>query len=452
MALDFGKGNRSVAFNPTSAFPLDARSYFESYELAVAAAQSAEEASSTNTQYYFGQSIVVVENGVASFYIIQPDGTLGEVGGKVEINENVFAHDADDKLSLYGFAEAVAGAQLTKSADGKLSWIKPDTTTVEGLSAAVEGLRTDVDTLTANVYTKTQTDKKIADAIADATHLKREVVTELPAIEEAKENIIYMVPSGLQEDDNKYYEYILLDGRFEKVGSWEVNLNNYATTDDLQQGLSGKVSVEDGKSLVDDSEIAKLKTVSENAEENFIKEVDTVTFQVINGKLELLAVAQEKITGLTAVLNNKVDAVEGKGLSTNDFTNDYKEKLDNLNLNDITNLQTEVGSLARDLHGYVDDEGNDIPGVADVVDGLNTTVGTLRSDLDEVEGKVATIEGSLKTISETVEALPTTYVTVANFNQVIGDMDTLLTEQINIMNQINDINDRLTWGSIPSFS
>ena len=34
MALDFGKLNFSVSFNPTSAFPLDARSYFESYESA----------------------------------------------------------------------------------------------------------------------------------------------------------------------------------------------------------------------------------------------------------------------------------------------------------------------------------------------------------------------------------------------------------------------------------
>jgi hypothetical protein len=70
MALTFGKGNRSVAFNPTSAFPLDARSYFESYTLALAAAQGAEEAGSSNTQYYFGQTLVVVENGVASFYTI----------------------------------------------------------------------------------------------------------------------------------------------------------------------------------------------------------------------------------------------------------------------------------------------------------------------------------------------------------------------------------------------
>jgi hypothetical protein len=38
-----------------------------------------------------------------------------------------------------------------------------------------------------------------------------------------------MVSRGLTEDDNKYYEYILIDGVFEPVGSWEVDLSNYAT-------------------------------------------------------------------------------------------------------------------------------------------------------------------------------------------------------------------------------
>jgi hypothetical protein len=70
MAMTFGKGNRSIAFNPTSAFPLDARSYFESYEAALVAAQSAAMAGDTNTNYYFGQTVVVVENEVATLYII----------------------------------------------------------------------------------------------------------------------------------------------------------------------------------------------------------------------------------------------------------------------------------------------------------------------------------------------------------------------------------------------
>lgn len=37
-------------------------------------------------------------------------------------------------------------------------------------------------------------------------------------------------------------------------------------------------------------------------------------------------------TKLKSLLSNKVDKVNGKGLSTNDFTNEYKTKLDGLNL------------------------------------------------------------------------------------------------------------------------
>ena len=87
MALDFGKLDFAVAFNRQTAFPLDAKSYFESLESAQAAAQSADAAGSKTTTYYFGQQIAVVESGVATLYIIQPDKTLKEVGGKIDVNE-----------------------------------------------------------------------------------------------------------------------------------------------------------------------------------------------------------------------------------------------------------------------------------------------------------------------------------------------------------------------------
>lgn len=54
MALNFGKANRSIAFDPTSAFPLDARSYFETLFDAEAAAASAKEVGSTDSVYYYG--------------------------------------------------------------------------------------------------------------------------------------------------------------------------------------------------------------------------------------------------------------------------------------------------------------------------------------------------------------------------------------------------------------
>lgn len=144
MAMTFGTLDFAVAFNRQTAFPLDAKSYFESLELATAAAASAQEAGSSETTYYYGQTIAVVADSKATLYVIQPDKTLKEVGGNIAINENVFAKDEDGALNLLGFADAVAGAQAVKSSDGKISWVKPDATTVEGLQTAVASLQATV--------------------------------------------------------------------------------------------------------------------------------------------------------------------------------------------------------------------------------------------------------------------------------------------------------------------
>lgn len=146
MSLNFGKMDFAVSFSPMTAFPLDARSYFESLAAAEAAAAQAVEAGSAEGTVYFGQTVTVVENGVAQMFQVQPDGTLGEIGGKIEIDEKQFViNEETGKLNLYGFAEAVAGAQLVvEEVDGvkALKWVKPDTTTVDGLATAVADLET----------------------------------------------------------------------------------------------------------------------------------------------------------------------------------------------------------------------------------------------------------------------------------------------------------------------
>lgn len=88
MATNFGKGNRAIAFNPTSAFPLDARTYFESYSEALAKAQTAEEVGSTNTQYHYGMKLLVKDGNTFTWYKIvkgspylEAEGTSGDDSG-----------------------------------------------------------------------------------------------------------------------------------------------------------------------------------------------------------------------------------------------------------------------------------------------------------------------------------------------------------------------------------
>ena len=82
MATNFGKLNFAVSFNPQTAFPLDARCYFENLNDAIAAAASAEAAGSTTTTYYYGQTLVVVDftSKTTQLYVIQQDNTLKALG------------------------------------------------------------------------------------------------------------------------------------------------------------------------------------------------------------------------------------------------------------------------------------------------------------------------------------------------------------------------------------
>lgn len=99
---DFGKLNFSVAFNPTSAFPLDARCYFTSLADAQAAAAKAEDAGSTNTVYYIGQKLLVVVDNTATWYTIQPDKTLKAEGTGDGSGGTTFTTDETLTLSENG--------------------------------------------------------------------------------------------------------------------------------------------------------------------------------------------------------------------------------------------------------------------------------------------------------------------------------------------------------------
>ena len=381
MSMEFGKLNFSVSFNPTSAFPLDARSYFESYDAAVAAAATADAAGSSTTTYYYGETIAVVENGVATLYTIQPDKTLSEVGAKVEVNENVFTKDTDGKLNLVGFANAVAGAQLVKSTDGKLSWVKPDQTTVEGLQTAVAGLQTDVESITTKlgdktsntglsgdvanleesvdtiegkvtdletkvgaaagvdtaatglyaeldkkadadkVYSKEDADLAIASAVANADHLKRTKVDSIEDIDltaKDADQFIYVVPNNDGTDGNHCDEYMVIDGALERVGDWKVDLSEYPKTDYVNTELAKKVDKVDGSRLMTNAEGAKLEGIEAGAQVNKIDSVDEAQFAVDESKkLTLLEIAMGKVTGLTDALAGKIDVADDSRLMTN---------------------------------------------------------------------------------------------------------------------------------------
>ena len=150
MALDFGKLNFSTSFNPTSAFPIDARSYFESLEAAQEAAATAEAAGSSNTTYYFGQILTVNEGGAVAAYQITNAKELQKLASTTSSGD--LAGDVAELQSKVGALETSVNTTIPATYETKanVSAIGERVTTAEG---EIDTLQTDVEAVEGNVST-----------------------------------------------------------------------------------------------------------------------------------------------------------------------------------------------------------------------------------------------------------------------------------------------------------
>ena len=272
---DFGKLNFSVSFNPTSAFPLDARYYFESKTEADAAAAGAVSVGSADGTYHYGQTVVVVENEVATLYVIEPDKTLKAVGATV-LGDGKSIQVQDGVISIIGFEAAEAGAQPRKKTDGTIEWIKPDTTTVEGLQTAVAGLESEIETLTG---TGEGSVSKIAEDAADArVNEFATAISEDGTVNTFKELVDYVAEHAPEAADMAA----------------------------SIQGLEGEM----------DQVQTALEGIEEGAQVNAIDTVSSEFTISEEKELSVSAIAMNKITGLPAALESKVNAVAGSRLMT----------------------------------------------------------------------------------------------------------------------------------------
>lgn len=422
-------------FQRTGAFPLDRSSLFSSYADAVLYASGGEDERGLSGSSYVGQPISVYDAKTTSvtLYVIQADRSLKEVGS-VPIGDNLSIEVKDGIIQLknfsknyYAYVPAVkdeegniteaskyvltegfkAGLSLKaiQNAEGtfEIAWFEDSVEQnekIENIKEELVGLNNKIGTPgdesnsstgiyseldkkadKINTYTKEETNLLVTTAINNSDHLKRKIVERTEDIDVNADDAlryIYMVPTGLELDDNKYYEYIVietentLDGKpiitrqIEKVGSWQVDLTSYATKEELNNQIAeleskkaDKATTLAGYGITDtytkteitnlitditggesaasvlsqlneyktnndnrvstieqnitniDSDIANIK----NGNYNYIKSVDENNFNVdVSGKLTINELQIAQIKNLNDTLNNKVDKIDGHRL------------------------------------------------------------------------------------------------------------------------------------------
>lgn len=163
------------------------------------------------------------------------------------------------------------------------------------------------------------TEQWVTDAIADAGG-KVLVVTELPA--KGNPNTIYMVPNESSRANDVYDEYIWMVTT-EKTG-WEFLGNKHVEVD-----LTGYYNKTQVDKAIKDSEARSTAAIA--------LKVDKVDGKQLSTNDYTTAEKQE-----VAKIANKVDKVEGKQLSTEDYTTAEKTKLSGIadNANNYTHPTT----------------------------------------------------------------------------------------------------------------
>ena len=234
MAMDFGKLNFAVGFNRTSAFPLDANSYFESYDEAVTAAAGAAEVGSADSAYYIGQIIII------------KDATKG-----------VGLYQISATKELVKFGQASSADELAEA----VSALQTRCTTIEG--------------------------KLILATTEKDGFLSKEDFAKLQGI-----------ASGAQVNT---LESVKVDGTALEITDKAVNidlagaLTPYAKSADVTAALSKKVDAVEGKGLstndYDDAAVAEVAKVKDKADASTVTELsgkvtkNTEDISTINGKL-----------------------------------------------------------------------------------------------------------------------------------------------------------------------
>ena len=352
-----------------------------------------------------------------------------------------------------------------------------------GLFAEIERIDGELDKKAnaEDVYTKTETDTAIATAIANVDHLKREIVAVLPSVEDADENTIYMIPNGLQEDDNKYYEWILIDGVFEQVGSWEVDLKNYATKDDVS-AVDTKVNtltqtVTDNKNALDEDisdlqqqitdEIARAQEAEEANATEIAKKANAADVYTKSETDSAIADAVKSATGgesasdVLIALNNYKKAVNtevwGSEVADESLTS-TPSRIDILEeaVSELQNEEPYISSVTTDFQ-VIDGQLvlNELP--ASKIAGLTD----MSNNVSILQTKVQSLEDILNgyTDEETAEEVPgliteleaikANYLTIVDFNNTVGNLETLLVENTTIVERIDEIEDALKWQDMP---
>ena len=464
---DFNVMYLPAAIQRNNPIPLDSTTIWYDYDLMVNYAKNDPTA-------YVGQILSLVTDNVANAYIITNlVGDLEKVGSAVVTDGNTIVFEngmiafkdfgkryyryiENKNQATYELQEVdeehpwIAGLEpkvVSENGQLVLGWYEPNPTTIEGVNSSLGTIQSTVNDLQStvsdliddvdgtkealeNVYTKNETNNAIAAALANASGLTYKKVSGLSDIQEDIDNgepnvsrTIYLVPAldGLSND--VYDEYMVIDNVIERMGSWEVNLDQYATKEDL----ASKVDAVPGSRLITANEAYILGSIEEGAQPNYINEVSD-NFVVEEGILKIVSLPttidlseSEAFANLIAGLENKVDKMPGKSLVADTLIqklaaldpdgeyNVINGVSDEFHINEdrIISIVGVDGSKIINLSANAEfsDVKSQVQSVVSDIDLLNSSLDTIQKNMSMMQIDLNSIYADVETNKESIQGI-----------------------------------------------
>ena len=259
-------------------------------------------------------------------------GNLKDIGGACLSADGKSIVIEDGVLKLVGFDAAGTGAQPRKTAEGAIEWVVPSTDTVDGLQTIVTGLQTDVTNLQTNVTNIQEILTPSAEGeipLLDRVKALEGNVDTLNGDENTDGSVLKIVKDEINSFATKMTEGDTIDTFKELVDYVADHAPEAAQMASditaLQTAVAGKVDAVEGKSLIDDTLIAKLEGIESGAQIN---------------KIEAVKVGET----LLEIVEKTVTIPIGAGLKTSDeitIADDGTLEIGTININKIVQSADE---------------------------------------------------------------------------------------------------------------
>ena len=472
MALTFGKGNRSIAFAPTAAFPLNANSYFESYELALAAALTAKPAGDTTTKYYFGQEIAVAEmiDNVpqsAKLYIIAPAvqedgsivGTLQEVGSatngdgaSIELVDGVLSVK-DFGKRYYKYVAAVEGGaaahyELTEGwmagleprvveVDGEMviGWYQPNPTTADTVKDQVIEVQGDVEQAKEDIKAAEEAIETLEGSVAEAEEAIEGINNALYGTgegEEAVAGLVERVETLEGEMDAVQPDVVTLKtdvaGLKTAVGNVYTKEETY-TKEDVNDLVSNAISgVFHFRGSVESFE----KLPAEKAEGDVYQVVDKeyawngtewveLGFLVDLSSYATRTYVDDAVKVVADDLDlaeEAIEALQGADETINGRLDDHDEAIE-----DLQGVDVAIGERLDGIDDEIDALVAEDERLAGLIGGIDTRVGVLETAKADFDTHFETVDGQIQALQEADTAFDGRLTAVEDFATRIGTLE-----------------------------